>query len=134
MALFLGSRRQASNDEPLFQKMALPVTSGKAKIAGIKIHDTRMMRGMEVLLHGGTQLNGWRTADIQQAILASFGLAADRYTLNQLRYDLRKIKAHGLLERNGKRCLKPPTIKLIVRCNRCSISLPRDGYPRIFER
>jgi hypothetical protein len=92
-------------DFPLFQKMALPVTSGKTKIAGIKIHDTRMMRLMEVLLHGGTQLNGWRTVDIHQAILASFGLAADRYTLNQLRYDLRKMKAHGLLERNGKRYL-----------------------------
>ena len=35
-----------------------PVASGKTKIAGIKIHDTRMMRLMEVLLHGGTQLNG----------------------------------------------------------------------------
>jgi hypothetical protein len=54
---------------------------------------------------GGTQLNGWRSADIHQAILASFGLSADRYTLTQLRYDLRKLKAHGLLERNGKRYL-----------------------------
>ena len=46
-------------DFPLFQRLALPVTSGKTKIAGIKIHDTRMMRLMEVLLHGGTQLNRW---------------------------------------------------------------------------
>jgi hypothetical protein len=28
------------------------VTSGKTKIAGIKIHDTRMMRLMEAPLHG----------------------------------------------------------------------------------
>ena len=69
---------------------------------GIKIHDTRMMRLMEVLLHGGTQLNGWRSADIHQAILATFGLAASTYTLTQLRYDLRKMKAHGLLERIGR--------------------------------
>jgi hypothetical protein len=105
---FAGFEAQSLNvhvDFPLFQKMALPVTSGQTKIAGIKIHDTRMMRLMEVLLHGGTQLNGWRTVDIHQAILASFGLAADRYTLNQLRYDLRKMRAHGLLERNGKRYL-----------------------------
>jgi hypothetical protein len=92
-------------DFPLFQKIALPVLSGNTKIAGIKIHDTRMMRLMEVLLHGGTQLNGWRSADIHQTILTSFGLSADRYTLTQLRYDLRKMKAHGLLERNGKRYL-----------------------------
>jgi hypothetical protein len=90
-------------DFPLFQKIALPVTSGKTKIAGIKIHDTRMMRLMEVLLHGGTQLNGWRSADIHQAILTSFGLSAETYTVTQLRYDLRKMKAHGLLERNEER-------------------------------
>src|ERR1700694_4391158 len=88
-------------DFPLFQRMALPVTSGKTKIAGIKIHDTRMMRLMEVLLHGGTQLNGWRCADIHQAILNSFALSSDRYTLTQLRYDLRKLKAHGLLASIG---------------------------------
>jgi hypothetical protein len=105
---FAGFEAQSLNvhvDFPLFQKIALPVASGKTKIAGIKIHDTRMMRLMEVLLHGGTQLNGWRSADIHQAILASFGLSADHYTLTQLRYDLRKMKAHGLLERNGKRYL-----------------------------
>lgn len=61
-----------------------------------------MMRLMEVLLHGGTQLNGWRSADIHQAILTTFGLAASSYTLTQLRYDLRKMKAHSLLERIGR--------------------------------
>jgi hypothetical protein len=105
---FAGFEAQSLNvhvDFPLFQKIALPVPSGTSKIAGIKIHDTRMMRLMEVLLHGGTQLNGWRSADIHQTILTSFGLSSDRYTLTQLRYDLRKMKAHGLLERNGKRYL-----------------------------
>jgi hypothetical protein len=105
---FAGFQAQSLNvhvDFPLFQKMALPVASGKTKIAGIKIHDTRMMRLMEVLLHGGTQINGWRTANIHQAILTSFGLPAARYTLTQLRYDVRKMKAHGLLERNGGRYL-----------------------------
>jgi hypothetical protein len=105
---FAGFEAQSLNvhvDFPLFQKIALPVSSGKTKIAGIKIHDTRMMRLMEVLLHGGTQLNGWRSAEIHQSILSSFGLSSDRYTLTQLRYDLRKMKAHGLLERNGKRYL-----------------------------
>jgi hypothetical protein len=82
--------------------MALPVMAGKTKIAGTKIHDTRMIRLMEVLLHGGTQLNGWRSADIHQAILTTFGLSASAYTLTQLRYDLRKMKAHGLLERIGR--------------------------------
>jgi hypothetical protein len=33
----------------------------------------------------------------------AFGLSADAYTLTQLRYDLRKLKGHGLLERDGQR-------------------------------
>ena len=61
-----------------------------------------MMRLMEVLLHGGTQLNGWRSPEIHQALLTTFGLSASAYTLTQLRYDLRKMKAHGLLERIGR--------------------------------
>ena len=88
-------------DFALLQRMALPVMAGKTKIAGIKIHDTRMMRLMEILLHGGAQLNGWRSNDIHQAILKTFSLSAATYTLTQLRYDLRKMKAHGLLERIG---------------------------------
>ena len=82
--------------------MALPITVGKTNIAGIKIHDTRLVRLMEVLLRGGTQLNGWRSADIHQAVLTTFGLPAASYTLTQLRYDLRKMKAHGLVERIGR--------------------------------
>jgi hypothetical protein len=40
---------------------------------------------MEVLLNAGTQLNGWRTAQIYQAILTAFALSPDTYGLTQLR-------------------------------------------------
>ena len=90
-------------DYPLFQQLALPITSGKTRVPGLKIQDTRMIRLMEVLLHSGTKITGWRTADIHQAILQTFHLKADDYTLTQLRYDIRKLKHHGLLQRNGKR-------------------------------
>ena len=90
-------------DYPLFQQLALPITSGKTRVPGIKIQDTRMIRLMEVLLHSGTKITGWRTADIHQAILQAFHLKADHYTLTQLRYDIRKLKHHGLVQRDGKR-------------------------------
>jgi len=48
------------------------------------------------------QLAGWRTAQIHQAVCAAFGLSAETYTLTQLRYDVRKMKGHGLLERDGR--------------------------------
>jgi len=89
-------------DFPLFQRLALPIPTRNRKIPGIKIHDTRMPRLMEVLLHRGTQLGGWRSRQIHQALLSSFQLTANQYTLTQLRYDLRKLKAHALLLRDGQ--------------------------------
>ena len=102
---FASFEAQALNvpvDFPLFQRLALPVTVGKTKIPGIKIHDTRLLRLMEALLHEGTQIHGWRTAEIHQRITTAFGLAQGAYSLTQLRYDIRKLKAHGLLERQGQ--------------------------------
>jgi hypothetical protein len=88
---------------PLLQRLALPIPVGTAKFPGIKIHDTRMIRLMEVLLHGGTTVGGWTAKQIHYAVLISFELTAKRYALNQLRYDLRKMRAHGLIQRDGKR-------------------------------
>ena len=39
----------------------------------------------------------------QQAVLDAFDLSEKTYRLNQLRYDLRKLKGHGLIERDGSR-------------------------------
>ena len=90
-------------DFPLLQRLALPIAVGSAKYPGIKIHDTRIIRLMEMLLHSSTAVSGWTTRQIYKAILTSFCIGADHYGLNQLRYDLRKLKAHGLLARDGKR-------------------------------
>jgi len=90
-------------DFPLLQRLALPVTIGTVRYPGIKIHETRIIRLMEVLLHGGTTIGGWTAKQIHQAVLTTFGLSAKTYGLNQLRYDLRKLKGHGLLERDGRR-------------------------------
>lgn len=90
-------------DFPLLQRIALPVTKGAVRYPGIKIHDTRVIRLMEVLLHGGTRVGGWTAKEIHAAVLTTFSLSDKRYRLNQLRYDLRKLKGHALLERDGSR-------------------------------
>jgi hypothetical protein len=102
LAAFEAEMLNVHVDFPLFQRLALPVAVGQTRIPGIKIQDTRMMRLLEVLLHAGPQLAGWRTAKIHAAVCAAFGFTPDRYSLTQLRYDLRKLKAHGLLERIGR--------------------------------
>lgn len=89
-------------DFPLFQRLALPIQVGKTKIPGIKIQNTRMIRLMEVLLHYASEANGWTAAQIHSLILKTFNLS-EGYTITQMRYDLRKMKAHGLLERHDRR-------------------------------
>ncbi len=103
---FAGFQAQWLNvhiDFPLLQRIALPITIGSVRYPGIKIHDRRVIRLLEVLLHGGTHVGGWTAKEIHQSVRTTFGLSERSYGLNQLRYDLRKVKGHGLLERDGSR-------------------------------
>ena len=90
-------------DFALLQRLALPITIGSVRYCGIKIHEPRIIRLLEVLLHGSTTVGGWTAKQIHSAVLTTFRLSADTYGLNQLRYDLRKLKGHGLMERDGRR-------------------------------
>jgi hypothetical protein len=90
-------------DFPLLQRIALPVRIGAVHYPGLKLHDARLIRLFEVLLHNGSLLTGWSSRQIHRAVLTSFHLPESQYGLNQLRYDLRRLKGHGLLQRDGKR-------------------------------
>ncbi len=90
-------------DFPLLQRIALPITIGAVRHPGIKIHDTRIIRLLEVLLHGGNKIGGWPAKQILPTLLTTFRLPESQYGLGSLRYDLRKLKAHGLLQRDGSR-------------------------------
>jgi hypothetical protein len=103
---FAGFQAQWLNvhvDFPLLQRIALPITVGAVRYPGIRIQDPRVIRLLEVLLHGGTHVGGWTAKQIHQAVLTTFHVSKNAYGLNQLRYDLRKLKGHGLLQRDGSR-------------------------------
>jgi hypothetical protein len=103
---FAGFQAQWLNvhvDFPLLQRLALPITIGAVRYPGIKIHDPRVIRLLEVLLHGGSHVGGWTAKQIHHAVITTFDLSDSTYRLDQLRYDLRKLKGHGLLQRDGSR-------------------------------
>jgi hypothetical protein len=103
---FAASQAQWLNihvDFPVLQRLACPTQVGTAKVPGIQIQDTRMIRLMEVLLDGGGVIAGRRATELHHAVVTQFHLSTEQYEINQLRYDLRKLKAHGLLERDGHR-------------------------------
>jgi hypothetical protein len=103
---FAGFQAQWLNvhvDFPLLQRIGLPIVVGTVRYPGIRIHDVRVIRLFEVLLHGSTHVGGWTAKQIHHAVLTTFQLSERTYGLNQLRYDLRKLKGHGLIERDGSR-------------------------------
>ena len=61
----------------------------------------RLLRTGTCLYTGGL-LGDWTTRELHARILARHRLSEDDYTLGQLRYDLGKLRAHGLAERVGR--------------------------------
>jgi hypothetical protein len=103
---FAGFQAQTLNvhvDFPLVQRLALPITIGTVRYPGIRIQDVRVIRLLEVLLHGSMTVGGWTAQQIHEAVITTFQLSPKAYGLNQLRYDLRKLKGHGLLRRDDHR-------------------------------
>jgi hypothetical protein len=103
---FAGCQAQCLNlhvDFPRLQRLAFPVILGSVRYPGIKLHDARIIRLLEVRLHAGNPVGGWTAKQSHRAVLTSFQLSPKTYGLNQLRYDLRKLRGHGLLQRDGSR-------------------------------
>jgi len=81
--------------------LAQPSLIGQRRIPGLKLHDDRVIRVLETLLHPATFARVWTTRELHTRILARHQLAESAYRLSQLRYDLSKLRAKGLVERLG---------------------------------
>jgi hypothetical protein len=82
--------------------LAKPTLVGHRRVPGLKLHDDRVIRLLETLLHPGAFATDWTTRELHTRVLARHRLAADDYRLSQLRYDLAKLRAKGLVERLGR--------------------------------
>lgn len=92
----------------LLADLARPVIQGRTRVAGIRIESARLARLLGLLLRGAPgNLRGWRSCELHEVVLKAFELRKCDYTINQLRYDLRKLKQHGLVERlSGSHCYR----------------------------
>jgi hypothetical protein len=81
--------------------LAAPTLIGQRRIPGLKLHDDRLIRLLETLLHPGGFVGHWTTRELHARILARHQLTDGNYRLGQLRYDLSKLRAKGLVERIG---------------------------------
>jgi hypothetical protein len=81
--------------------LARPVLVGRRRVPGLKLEDDRVIRLLEALLHPGTFVADWTTSEVHARLLTRHRLGEVDYRLSQLRYDLGKLRAHGLVERIG---------------------------------
>jgi hypothetical protein len=91
-------------DTGALARLAQPVVTGptgKRRVPGLKLEDDRVIRLLEALLHPGTFVADWTSREAHDTLLARHRLASEDYRLHQLRYDLGKLRAHGLVERIG---------------------------------
>jgi hypothetical protein len=98
-------------------ELAKPTLVGHRRVPGLKLHDDRVIRVLETLLHPGAFATDWTTRELHTRILAHHRLADNDYRLSQLRYDLAKLRAKGLVERLGRTRryrLTPPGAKIGV--------------------
>jgi hypothetical protein len=89
-------------DTGALAKLAKPIIVGKRRVPGLKLHDDRVIRLVDVLLYAGGLMGDWTTRELHERLLRRHRLTEEQYKISQLRYDLRKLRAHGLSERIGK--------------------------------
>jgi hypothetical protein len=81
--------------------LSAPTILGRRRIPGLKLHDGRVIRVLETLLHPRGFVSEWTTRELHARILARHRLTDRQYALSQLRYDLSKLRAKHLVERLG---------------------------------
>jgi len=82
-----------------FIKHSRPVLVGQTKISGLHVYQPRINRMLEVLLHDNRSIGQWKSMDIREKIMDSFEIAETDYSRNQVVYDIRKLRAHALVEK-----------------------------------
>jgi hypothetical protein len=89
-------------DQGELARLAQPVQVGKRRVPGIRLHDDRLIRLLDVLLRPGSFVADWTSRDVLARLLERHRLTEADYRLTQLRYDLGKLRAHGFVGRIGR--------------------------------
>ena len=106
---------QATPETLASDTLTQPVFKGKTRIPGISIKDKRTHRVMKTLLHLSATAIPLTNKSLYTRLLEMHALSESEYSFSQLRYDMRKLIAHGIVKRIGKSytyCLTDSGVKI----------------------
>lgn len=86
-------------DVDYFTKHSRPVLVGQTKIPAIHVYQERINQVLEVLLHDHGSIAEWKSMELRSRIVSGFQLADTGLSRNQIIYDIRKLRAHGIVEK-----------------------------------
>jgi hypothetical protein len=75
------------------------VTADGHHIAGLRLGDRRAHALLQALLVFRLLPNGFRNRDVRDLLAGLLGKNADKISAGQVSYDLRRLRAHGLIDR-----------------------------------
>jgi hypothetical protein len=88
-------------DRQHLAKLGKPTLVGQRRVPGLRLDDDRLLAVMGAILrykHLATA-GTFRTKDLHASVAHSLGRTVEDYKLSQLRYDLGKLRAKGLVEK-----------------------------------
>lgn len=86
-------------DSGQLAELARPTLLGRRRIPGVRLHDERVLRLLDVLVQPAGVVADWTISELRTRVLARYRLTPDDYRASQLRYDLWKLRAKGLVTR-----------------------------------
>lgn len=85
--------------EERFRAVADPIVEADQRISGLRFAEPRVMALMQALCQFTLPANGFRHRELRPTVAQLLGTDAEGYSANQMTYDLRRLRGHGLIER-----------------------------------
>lgn len=89
------------SDETL-ENLPQPAMIGQTKVGGIDLNKPRMRRVAEAVLALSASPQGFTSSNLALQIYATTGIAESEYGVRRAAYDIKKLRAKGIVRRIGK--------------------------------
>jgi hypothetical protein len=92
----------ASIDDGTLDRLPTPSQVGPSRVAGVNMHQPRMVAVMQAVVALAVQPEGFTSSDVASKVRQLQGWPEEHYQSRHASYDLRKLRGKRLLDRRGK--------------------------------